>query len=143
MIKIEQLIQILDNNADLLLYVMLPSGEFVPEHFHITEVGKIQKSFIDCGGTLRETSMCSLQVWTANDFNHRLKSDKLSKILKLAKDTLNLNDLPIEIEYGENVVSQYSLSNIEITPSGLLFVLSGKKTNCLALDKCGINSGCC
>lgn len=27
---------------------------FVPEHFHITEVGPITKNFIDCGGTVRE-----------------------------------------------------------------------------------------
>ncbi|MGA8855051.1 MAG: DUF6428 family protein, partial [Christiangramia sp.] len=29
----------------------LPNGQLVPEHFHVTEVGKITKHFIDCGGT--------------------------------------------------------------------------------------------
>ena len=29
----------------------LENGTFVPEHFHVTEVGVIQKNFIDCGGT--------------------------------------------------------------------------------------------
>ena len=28
----------------------LPNGELVPTHFHVTEVGKISKHFIDCGG---------------------------------------------------------------------------------------------
>jgi hypothetical protein len=32
----------------------LPNGELVPEHFHVTEVGKISKYFIDCGGTVRK-----------------------------------------------------------------------------------------
>jgi hypothetical protein len=29
---------------------MLPNGSFVPEHFHVTEVGLVTKNFIDCGG---------------------------------------------------------------------------------------------
>ena len=31
----------------------LEDGTFVPEHFHVTEVGQINKKFIDCGGTIR------------------------------------------------------------------------------------------
>ncbi len=31
----------------------LPNGEFVPPHFHITEVGAVSRHFIDCGGTER------------------------------------------------------------------------------------------
>ena len=31
----------------------LPNGELVPSHFHVTEVGKITKHFIDCGGVVR------------------------------------------------------------------------------------------
>ena len=29
----------------------LPNGDLVPGHFHVTEVGKITKNFIDCGKT--------------------------------------------------------------------------------------------
>lgn len=32
----------------------LEIGSFVPEHFHVTEVGVISKHFIDCGGTVRK-----------------------------------------------------------------------------------------
>jgi hypothetical protein len=28
----------------------LANGTFVPEHFHVTEVGLITRHFIDCGG---------------------------------------------------------------------------------------------
>jgi hypothetical protein len=31
----------------------LPDGSFVPEHFHVTEVGLITRHFIDCGGVER------------------------------------------------------------------------------------------
>src|SRR5690606_9114147 len=32
----------------------LENGTFVPEHFHVTEVGQIIKNFIDCGGVIRK-----------------------------------------------------------------------------------------
>ena len=32
----------------------LPDGSLVPNHFHITEVGKVTKHFIDCGGVIRK-----------------------------------------------------------------------------------------
>ena len=40
-------------HADLALAFALPDGGFVPAHFHITEVGHVEKNFIDCGGTVR------------------------------------------------------------------------------------------
>ena len=35
---------------------VLPNGSLIPPHFHITEVGQIEKRFIDCGGVLRKES---------------------------------------------------------------------------------------
>jgi hypothetical protein len=35
------------------LQFKLENGQLVPAHFHITEVGKVSKHFIDCGGTIR------------------------------------------------------------------------------------------
>jgi hypothetical protein len=97
----------------------------------------LHKSFIDCGGTKRESISCLLQIWTADDVDHRLTCETLSKITDVAGDLLT-DDLPVEIEYGKDVASHYSTSDFEITPSGPLFILSGKQTNCLAPDKCGI-----
>ena len=34
--------------------LLLPDGDPVPVSFHITEVGRVHKSFLDCGGTPRE-----------------------------------------------------------------------------------------
>ena len=42
----------------------LPNGEQVPPHFHVTEVGNIQKHFIDCGGTIRKESVINFQLFT-------------------------------------------------------------------------------
>ncbi|MGK0335318.1 MAG: hypothetical protein ACI974_002146, partial [Paraglaciecola sp.] len=35
------------------LLINLPDGTPVPAHFHVTEVGEVSKTFVDCGGTLR------------------------------------------------------------------------------------------
>lgn len=139
---LKELTKLLDDNPDAALYMMLPSGEFVPDHFHITEVGQVHKTFIDCGGTHREVNSCLLQVWTANDMDHRLIAGKLAKILKLGSKVLESDELSVEVEYGADVASQYAVIDVEATPRGLLFVLAGKQTACLAPDKCGVK-GCC
>ena len=36
---------------------ILPNGNYVPEHFHVTEVGLITKHFIDCGGKVRKETV--------------------------------------------------------------------------------------
>jgi hypothetical protein len=145
--NVRQLTKVLESNAGSPLHMMLPSGEFVPDHFHITEVGRVQKNFIDCGGTRREAASCMLQVWTAHDVEHGLVAGKLAKIFHLAGSVLGRDDLPVEIEYGADVASQFYLADVEVTPGGLLFVLAGKQTDCLAKDKCGVgecqSSGCC
>jgi hypothetical protein len=139
--NVQRFNQLLADNPDVSLYVMLPGGEFVPEHFHITEVGWVHKQFIDCGGTRRETTSCALQVWVANDKDHRLNSTKLRQIMKVASSFLG-DDMPLMVEYGSDTISQYPLADVEVTPKGLLFVLGAKPTACLAPDKCGV-SGCC
>lgn len=122
---------------------MLPDGRFVPGHFHVTEVGRVQKDFIDCGGTRRSTTSCVLQVWVADDTDHRLAAGKLAGIMEVAAPLLGSEELPVEVEYESGVVSQYPIGRAEATPSGLLFELRTKHTACLAPQKCGIDSGCC
>jgi hypothetical protein len=133
--------QLLADNPDSALHVMLPDGEFVPDHFHITEVGRVEKQFIDCGGTRREAVCCVLQIWVANDKDHRLPSTKLGEIMKVAGSLL-ADDLPLVVEYGSGTVSQYPVGDVEVTPKGLLLVLGAKPTACLAQEKCGVK-GCC
>lgn len=110
-----------------------PNGEIVPAHFHITEVGLTTKHFIDCGGTVRDEKVVSFQLWEANDFNHRLESQKLLDIIALSEKVLALSDLEVEVEYQTNTIGRYGLDFDEQN-----FVLVAKQTDCLAKDKCGI-----
>jgi hypothetical protein len=128
------------------IHLMLPDGAFVPAHFHVTEVGRVQKDFIDCGGTTRSTAACVLQVWVADDTAHRLDTTKLAKIIRLAGPLLKSDDLPVEVEYENGVVSQYPVAAAEVTPAGVLFHLGTKHTDCLAKDRCGVptaDAACC
>ena len=111
----------------------LPDGTFVPEHFHVTEVGIISKNFIDCGGTVRNEKVANFQLWDANDFDHRLKPQKLLNIISLSEKVLGMEDLEIEVEYQNETIGRYELGF-----KGSNFVLLSKQTNCLAQDKCGI-----
>jgi hypothetical protein len=144
---VKELLAVLSDNAGAALHVMLPSGEFVPAHFHVTEVGRVQKDFIDCGGTLHSTAACVVQVWVADDLDHRLDAGKLAKIVRLAAPLLKVTDLPVEVEYEAGYVSQYQLRQAEVTPSGVLFQLDSKHTSGLAADRCGVaalpTSDCC
>jgi len=141
---VRDLLALLEAHPGEPLHWMLPDGSFVPAHFHITEVGRVHKDFIDCGGTRRSQRSCLLQIWVADDTEHRLQSTTLAEILKLAGPVLETDDLPVEVEYEQDAVSQYPLGGGEPTPSGLLFTLGSKHTACLAPEKCGVDgSDCC
>ena len=134
----------LAGNPGATMHWMLPDKSFVPVHYHITEVGRVQKDFVDCGGTVRSTKACVLQVWVANDVDHRLETTKLASIMDIAAPLLQSDELPVEVEYEEGVISQYPIGGMEVTPSRLLFYLGFKHTACLAPEKCKVgDTGCC
>ncbi|MFV8333812.1 DUF6428 family protein [Flavobacterium sp. GSP14] len=112
---------------------MLPNGSFVPEHFHVTEVGLVTKNFIDCGGKVRNETVVNFQLWNANDFEHRLKPKKLLDIIALSEKILGIADFEIEVEYQAETIGKYDLGF-----EGTTFTLINKQTACLAQDQCGI-----
>jgi hypothetical protein len=138
------------NNLESIAF-KLPNGNLVPSHFHVTEVGKIDKHFIDCGGTIRNESVINFQLWEENDYDHRLHPEKLVHIIELSEKVLGLEDLEIEVEYQAETIGKFGLDF-----DGTHFILTNKQTDCLAKDKCGIpeskpkmklselqNSACC
>ena len=111
----------------------LENGTFVPEHFHVTEVGMITKRFIDCGGTIRTEKKVGFQLWNANDYEHRLKPQKLLNIIRLSEEKLGIEDAEIEVEYQSETIGKFQLEF-----DGQDFVLLSTTTACLAEDQCGI-----
>lgn len=127
----------------------LPDGDRVPVQAHITEAGRVDKSFLDCGGTVRTVSTCQLQAWVdENDEAHRLAPGKLAGVLDLAAPLLRGDDLEVEVEYEDCALSQYPVLEATATDSELVFKLGEKHTECLAPEFCGVSregegSGCC
>lgn len=111
----------------------LENGTLVPEHFHVTEVGQIIKSFIDCGGVIRKEKTVNFQLWNADDYEHRLKPNKLLHIIELSESKLGIEDAEIEVEYQHETIGKY-----ELAFNGKIFILKNKTTACLAQDACGI-----
>lgn len=127
---VKQLLPTLEN-----VEFQLENGTFVPEHFHVTEVGMIAKTFIDCGGVIRSEKVVNFQLWNADDFEHRLKPNKLLHIIELSVEKLGVEDFEIEVEYQSETIGKYDLEF-----NGKTFVLKNKTTACLAQDDCGIPS---
>lgn len=148
MLTYHALLETLTQHPSASLQLVLPDRSFVPAWFHVTEVGRVQKDFIDCGGTTRSTTACVVQVWVANDTQHRLDAGKLAHILRLAGPLMQSADLPVEVEYEQGVVSQYPVETVEATALGVVVRLGAKHTACLAADRCGVTpaaaeTGCC
>ncbi|ANF51528.1 hypothetical protein A0O34_13885 [Chryseobacterium glaciei] len=111
----------------------LENGQFVPEHFHVTEIGMVTKDFIDCGGTMRKEERVNFQLWDADDFEHRLKPGKLLRIITLSEEKLGIGNFEIEVEYQDTTIGKYNLDF-----NGKNFILKNKVTACLAQEACGI-----
>lgn len=134
--KLSELKRILAEHPDVRLRFLLPNGEFAPAHLHVTEVARVDKRFIDCGGTLRTESFCRLQTWHANDVEHRLTAGKLSKIFGKSNEVGLTDDLEVDVEYEVGFISQFPVEAIEVTGEELVFQLGVRHTACLAEDKC-------
>ena len=126
--KLTQLKSILANNG--ILKFQITDGKLVAPHFHLTEMGKIHKEFIDCGGTLRNEKTISLQLWVADDVEHRLNNEKFLKIIDLYEKQFGQQDLEIEVEFQGTTIEKYSLDYSEG------FILVSTKTDCLAREEC-------
>ena len=114
----------------------MPDGNSVPVHAHVTEVARIDKQFVDCGGTLRNDSLCRLQTWFADDTDHRLTAGKLLKILDKAKSFLASDDLEVDVEHKAQFISQFPLESVEVSNYAIVLKLGTRHTACLAMEKC-------
>ena len=110
----------------------LPSGNYVPPHFHVTEVGLNSKKFIDCGRNIRNSKKVNFQLWSADDYNHKISPEKLLNIIEISEETFLLEDLEIEIEFQQSTIGVFDLDY-----KNDVFQLVNKQTDCLDKEKCG------
>src|SRR6202030_4185409 len=97
--KLSDLRAVLEKYPDTLPRFVLPDGDYIPAHAHVTEVGHVAKNFIDCGAVTGKSETVLLQTHVGQDTDHRLKSDRFAKILQLGERVLPHDRLEVEVEY--------------------------------------------
>jgi hypothetical protein len=126
---------LLDQHPDSFPRFVLPDGDYIPAHAHVTEVGYVAKKFIDCGGVTGTTETVLLQTHVGRDVEHRLRSDRFAKILQLGEKVLPHDQLEVEVEYDCCVVAQYPITDVKRKGEHLDLLLGKRHTQCLAQER--------
>jgi len=114
---------------------ILPDGDYIPAHAHVTEVGHVVKNFIDCGGETGKTETVLLQTHVGQDIDHRLRSERFANILALGARVLPHDQLEVEVEYDCCVVAQYPIEAVKRSGEHLDLILGSRRTQCLAQER--------
>jgi hypothetical protein len=96
---------------------------------------------MDCGGKVRSQLSALLQAWVGSDEHHRLTVDKFRGILEKTDSVIPQDDIPLEVEYEDSVISQYPVIGFDATSDSFVLNLGLKHTDCLAKDQC-VKDGC-
>lgn len=134
--KLAELKPRLAQNPDLPVRFCLPNGEAIAAYAHVTEVARIDKRFVDCGGTFRNESICRLQTWVSDDYDHRLKAGVLLKILEKGASFLQTEEIEVDVEHELDYVTQFPISSVRPNGDELVIQLTERHTDCLAKEKC-------
>jgi len=131
---------------------VLPDGDYIPAHAHVTEVGYVIRNFIDCGGLTGKEEKVVLQTHVGDDTDHRLRSDRFAKILRLGNRVIPSIDLNVAVEYDCCVVAQYPIAEARPDGEHLNLILRRGRTQCrarerrqleTAADCCATSAACC
>jgi hypothetical protein len=139
--KLAQFKELLKNNPEKFFSLQLPGGASVPQAFHVTEVGYVSKTFIDCGGKVHTVQTCQLQAWIGPDVDHRIEAGKMASILNKAQAIVPNDFLDLEIEYEDEVISQYQVGEAVVSDDAVTLHLTHKHTDCLAQELCIVPAG--
>ena len=126
----------------------LPTGGLTPIHLHLPEVARVEKRFIDCGGTVRTEVSARLQLWTADDTEHRVGCAKALQILSRGAGLVSDDRVPLEIELDFPLLTVFPVLGSVVEGQERIFLLGAKKADCLAPEvcvpkACQPGSGCC
>jgi hypothetical protein len=142
----------LEANPTLFPRFVLPDGDYIPAHAHVTEVGHVVRNFIDCGGLIGSEEKIVLQTHVGDDTDHRLRSDRFATILRLGNRVIPSANLDVDVEYDCCVVAQYPIAEVKADGEHLNLILHRSRTQCrarerresqVAADCCATYAACC
>jgi hypothetical protein len=152
--NLKQLLSHLAANFLLPVSIRLPDGSMVPPHFHITEVGVVAKNSKDCGGENMSSAKAYMQIWVANDVEHRLLCKKFFDIIGKCVNQIIVDTMEVDFEYQNGTINTFKLDGLSVESDTIVLILGNYYTACMSPDKCGIEvlmaskycsegSGCC
>jgi hypothetical protein len=135
----------LDANPNRFPRFVLPDGDYIPADAHVTEVGHVIRNYIDCGGLTGTEERVVLQTHVGDDTDHRLRSDRLAKILRLGNRVIPSADVDVDVEYDCCVVAQYPVLETRTDGEHLNVILHRGRTQCRARERCQaeVTPDCC
>ncbi len=147
-LTLEAFRQALAADPSLGLRFRLPTGALTPIHLHLTEVARVEKRFIDCGGTIRTDLSARLQLWSADDTDHRVGCAKALQVLERGAALIGATDVPMEVECDFPFLTLFPVVGSVVEGAERIFLLAAKKADCLAPDvcvpkACTPGAGCC
>ena len=143
---------VLEANPERFPRFVLPDGDYIPAHAHVTEVGHVVRNFVDCGGLTGKEEKVVLQTHVGDDTDHRLRSDRFAKILRLGDRVIPSADLDVDVEYDCCVVAQYPIAEATLDGENLNLILRRVRTQCRARQRsegetaagcCAASAACC
>jgi hypothetical protein len=133
--QLHELQKLLEHYPHTFPRFVLPNGDYIPAHAHVTEVGHVVRNFIDCGGMTGKEEKVVLQTHVGSDTDHRLRSDRFAKILQLGQRVLPGTELQVDVEYNCCVVSQYPIAEVKLADEHLDLILQRRRTQCREHDR--------
>jgi len=131
---------------------VLPDGNYIAAHAHVTEVTHVVRNFIDCGGVVGKEEKIVLQTHVGDDKEHRLRSDRFARILRLGNRVIRNVDLRVDVEYDCCVVAHYPIAEARSEGNYVDVMLQRGRTRCRARERregevadscCQAASACC
>jgi len=143
--KLSDLRAVLEEYPNTFPRFVLPDGDYISPHAHVTEVSHVARNFVDCGGVTGKSETVLLRTHVGQDTDHRLRSDRFAKILQLGERVLPHDRLEVEVEYDCCVVAQYPVSEVKPAGEHLDVILDKRHTQCLAQErrKAAAADACC
>ena len=135
-LSLQQLVEALNKADGRIVRFELPTTSLLTPHVHVTEVARIDKKFVDCGGTVRTESSCRLQIYQADDTEHRITAAKFAQILAKGAGLLGSSALPVEVEAEAPYLSVFPVTASRLEEKQIVLSLGMRHTACLAEDVC-------
>ena len=143
--NVNELLSILRKNNKKELLFKYAENKYADTNYHLTEVKNVTFETVDCGGNINDWRETHIQLWespTEIGKEYYITTDKAVAILERVHSIRSLwLETEVKVEFGNNDfhTSVLSVENIIFDAKTVTVKLYANKTECKALDTCGVS----